>query len=446
MQEVDKLIKKDTFQTLLVRIPVLIFSFLYSIFLIRMLGPEGNGLYSFIMASIGLSMLVVGLDGQKSTLYHIARKEFESGKIMGISLLLYGTGSLITMAIIGLLYLSEMPFSNFFIPEDSLNLFFVFFFLGSFVCQHFTALFSTVIRGQKAFNYYNKYLFGAALFQVLLYGSGYLITLFYSDAISQKDLFGLILIAQFMLLLLSWYYYSKAFKEKVNFHIKSIRPSYVRYARLGYINEIGHFLNKRVDVWFIEMFNGLKNLGFYALASQLTNFLLLAAAPVEEVLKPYLIGMEREEGNGVFTQYFRIVLVIIISLSLILFLCSSWLVPTFFGSDFLTAVLPLKILCLGVVFVNIKRMFINYNRSFNDLNINNWGQWLGVVITIILDIILIPPYGIVGAAWASLAAYAATALFLGGYIIINKGIKLKDLIAIRKDDILFIKSIIGQKF
>lgn len=445
MQGIDQNMKKHTIQTMLIRIPVLIFSFLYSVFIIRMLGPEGNGLYSFLMVSIGLSMLVLGYGGDKSTLYHIARKEFDSGKIMGISIILYGVGSLVCIIIIGLLFLWQSPLSYFLIPLESFNLFFVTFFIGSFICQHFTALFSNVLMGQKAFKFYNKYLFGAALIQVILYGVGYIISSIYSDAISQKELFGLILLAQFLLLSLSWFYYRKAFNKKVDFQVKSVQYDYVQYAKLGYINQIGHFLNKRVDVWFIELFNGLKNLGFYALASQMTNFLLLAASPIEEVLKPYLIGMERKEGNEVFTQYFRIILVVISSLSLTLYFVSSWLVPTFFGTDFISSVVPLKILCLGVIFVNINRLFINYNSSFNDLTINNWGQWLGVLITIVLDLLLIPPYGIIGAAWASLAAYASTAIFLGGNIIINNGVKFQDLIMIKREDILFIRSIIFKR-
>ncbi|NNF33781.1 MAG: oligosaccharide flippase family protein [Saprospiraceae bacterium] len=436
--------KKDTLETLLIRVPVAIFSFMYSIFLIRMLGPEGNGLYSFIMAGIGLSILVFGLDAKKSTLYHIVREEYNTEKVIGFTFKLGGLSTIIVVIILTVLYLLQNPVSFFFIPEEYFYLFYVLFFIGSFICQHFTELFSSIIMGHKAFRNYNLFMFFTSLLQVLFYGMGYLMVTRIGEERNFRLLFLFILGIQLLILLTSWILYRKTFKGRVNYKADAIRPSYLRYARLSYADQIGHFLNKRVDIWFIEVFSGLKSLGIYALASQMTNFLLLFAAPVEEVLKPYLIGMDRVEGNKVFTQYFRLIFYLISGMALGLFLVGPWLIPTFFGEDFSAAVVPLKILAVGVVFVNLKRMMINYNKAFNDLKINIWAQWSGVLVTVILDVILIPTYGINGAAWASLLAYIATALVLGIYLLKRQSISLSDLILLKSNDIRVLKALLNR--
>ncbi len=436
--------QRDSLVTFLIRVPVILFSFLYSIFLIRMLGPEGNGLYSFLMASIGLSILIFGLDASKSTLYHVAHREFDTGKVIGFSFLVFGGSSILVAIILLILYLFQNPLSYFFIPKEYFNLFYVMFFVGSFICQHFTKLFTIIILGHKAFMSYNFYVLASSLLQVILYGGGYLAVTLLMDERDYRDLFLFILATQLIILFIAWYLYAKTFKEKVRTDTKEIQRDYIRYAGMSSFNQVGHFLNKRIDVWFIELFTGIKNLGIYALASQMTNFLLLFVDPLEEVLKPYLIDMEREKGNIVFVQYFRLIFYLITILCIILFLCSPWIIPLFFGQDFIGAVVPLKILSIGIIFVSWKRMFITYNRAYNDLTINIWAQWAGVVITIILDVILIPQYGIIGAAWASIFAYLTTALILAIDIKIKHGIRINELFILKSGDLKFLISVVNN--
>ena len=58
-------LKKDTQLTLMSRIPVMCLSFLTIVFLTRLLGPEGNGVYTFTLAVLNLLIAVLGfqLDG-----------------------------------------------------------------------------------------------------------------------------------------------------------------------------------------------------------------------------------------------------------------------------------------------------------------------------------------------------------------------------------------------
>ena len=445
MSEVNSKMKKDTFETLLVRVPVLFFSFLYSVFLVKMLGPEGNGLYSFLMSSLWLSILIFGLDAKKSVMYFIVREEFDTARVLGLSFTVFGLSSLLVASIVLSLYLAGSSITHFFIPEEYLNWFFVLFFIASFICQHFTEMFTNVILGSKEFRKFNIYLFSSSLLQVILYGSGFLLIHFLGMERNFIQLFSLVLGIQATLLLMVFIIYLKIIKIKVSFKTKSITRPFIRYSTMNYMDQIGHFLNKRMDVWFIEFYVGLKSLGVYTLSSQLTNFLLLFSTPVEEVLKPYLIGMERKEGNAVFVQYFRMTFYLILGLAMTVFIFSTLIISLFFGDEFMGAVSPLQILAFGVVFVYFKRMFINYNTAFNDLGINIWAQWLGVLATVILDLILIPKHGIVGAAWASLIAYSITSIILGIYFSIKQKIGPIDLLLLRKEDLIMIRDLLKSQ-
>ncbi len=418
-----KQLNKDALEALLVRVPVMIFSFLHSIFLIRMLGPEGNGLYAFISASISLCTIVVGFDVKNSTLFHLIKKDFDSPKVMGITFIFY-LGSILLIGILTLMIvLFESNFSYFFIPQDHFVHFYAFYFFVSFSFLHLTTLCHTILQAEKAFRKLNIHLFYTNLLQVIVYGFTYLlVTQFEFASLSVQKIFTIILMLQALAFIWALYLVRRAYQKGVDYKFGAVRKSFITYSKLGFINRIGHFFNKRLDVWFVEFFTGLKNLGLYALSSQLTNFLLLFTVPVEQVINSYLIELDRDEGNKIFTTYFSLILYMVTGASISLFLLGPYIITVLFGIEFKGAILPLRILCLGVVFVSVRRMLSNYNRAHNYLKYNIWAQWSGVAVTLVLDLILIPSYGIIGAAWASVIAYAQSAVIL--LILFLKGQKV----------------------
>ncbi|GLR17576.1 oligosaccharide flippase family protein [Portibacter lacus] len=422
-----KMLNRDALESLAIRIPVLIFSFLHSIFIIRLLGPEGNGLLTFILAGVSLSIVVLGFDAKRSTLYHMTKSEFDSAKVVGFSLKVHFLSIFAVTVLILLLYLMKNGLTFIFIPKENLSIFYVLFFIASFIFQHLTALFQTILQAQKDFRTINKFLFFTNLAQVVFYGIGYYYTSTKNINLSFVNGFALVLSMQALTFLTAFFYLKSKYKGGISLSTKEVKKPYLAYTGLGYLNQIGHFLNKRLDIWFIELYVGLKSLGIYALASQLTNFLLLVAAPIEEVLKPYLITLDREEGNTIFVRYFKLIFYFISVLAALLFLISPYLINVLFGEEFSGATTPLRILCLGVVFVNIKRVFLNYNRAYNELDINIWAQWTGVLMTVILDVLLIPKYGLKGAAWASLMAYGISALILMTVFLIRQKVNFFSL-------------------
>ncbi|WP_235297419.1 oligosaccharide flippase family protein [Portibacter marinus] len=419
-----KNVNRDALESLVIRVPVILFSFLYSIFIIRMLGPEGNGLYAFMMAGVSLSIVAAGFDAKRSTLFHLAKSQFESRKVLGFAIKVHIASIVFVLLVLVFAYLFRTRFTYLLIPEEYFTIFYMVFFFLSFVFQHLTALCQTILQSIKAFRSINKFLLISNLIQVVLFGLGYLYVETRQDSISFLTGFSLILIAQAVTFMLSFYYTIKKYQGGLAFDANDVKKPFLEYARLGYVNQIGHFLNKRLDVWFVEIFSGLTNLGLYALASQLTNFLLLAAAPIEEVLKPYLITLDRKQGNVMFLRYFKLILYFILFLAFILYWVAPWIVTVLFGEEFIGAISALRILCLGVVLVNVKRVLLNYNRSYNDLNYNIWAQWFGVLCTIIFGLLLIPKFGIIGAAWTSVIAYGSAAIILATIFLIKQQISI----------------------
>jgi Na+-driven multidrug efflux pump len=85
-------------------------------------------------------------------------------------------------------------------------------------------------------------------------------------------------------------------------------------------------------------------------------------------------------------------------------------------------------------------VFTNYFKATNQISYTIKASWGGVIITVILDLILIPVYGIIGASIASVLAYGTTAIFLIYHVSKKIDLRIEDIIFIKKSDITWLIS------
>ncbi len=120
---------------------------------------------------------------------------------------------------------------------------------------------------------------------------------------------------------------------------------------------------------------------------------------------------------------------------------TSWFfIPFIFGKSFYQAIAASQILAIGIIFIAQQFVFASYFKAVDKLSIPAIASWAGVVITIALDIMLIPVFGIAGAAWATTIAYATTAIYLIFKAKRLLGFSLKDILLIQVADIKWLLS------
>ena len=91
--------------------------------------------------------------------------------------------------------------------------------------------------------------------------------------------------------------------------------------------------------------------------------------------------------------------------AVVLALLGSFLINLIYTSAFASAYLPLLLLLPGVVLLGGAKVLTNEiaGRGYPQYNSINSG--IALVLTVILDLVLIPRYGVPGAAFASSVAY-----------------------------------------
>lgn len=392
---------KNTAITFSIGIANLVLSIVTSIVLARTLGPDGRGIYALAVLLPSLIETFGSLGIGPATVYYVARNEFPYRQILGnnIFLCLVVSALGVLAGTILVLFFRQKMFPGV-APE------YLFMALVLVPFQIFFLYINYILLGlQKIweFNYINIsksiLFFGFVTFALL--GLRFGVT-------------GVLLAG-----ILSWFVVDILLLHLTNNVTKGIdfKPniSYIKrvttYGIQAHLANILGFLNYRLDLLLLNYFLGPAVVGLYAVGVGLVESLWMISSAVSTVLFPRVAAEINENRRNAFTPpVARIVLWTTTLGALVFLLLSRWIVLVLYSEKFLPAVSALQALLLGIVALSAGRVLANdiAGRGFQHLNI--YSGTAAVFTNLILNILWIPSYGIVGAAWASTVSYIVSFL------------------------------------
>lgn len=434
---------KDSLNTVAIKIPMALCAFISVVFLTALLGVEGNGVYNFILANLILATNVLGFNFRYSYTYFVASKRIALDQLGGI-------GILVTLAIV--ILFSVFVFCIQFAPVEIRNVFFPEnYYVGYVIAFYIVYLLSAIAKlqilgilaGKLNFRSINTYEFVIQIVRVLALG----ILFFVRGNGNYEGDYREVYILLASLAVFEFAYIVSIYVREVgtvpSFKKveKSIVNGLVTYSFEGYFVSIATFLNKRVDVWFVEFYYGFRALGLYGLATQITNFLLEFMLPLNFVLLPYLTKYEELKGQKMFFQLFRISVFVLLFMIAAVWIFAPVFIPLFFGENFVSSIDAIRILSISVCFYLMRNFLFTFNKAYDRQKFSLRAAWLGVCVTIVLDFVLIPKYGIIGAASAAVLANGFTFCYVLFTLIPILRIPIRGLFLMKKEDYMFVKSL-----
>jgi O-antigen/teichoic acid export membrane protein len=198
---------------------------------------------------------------------------------------------------------------------------------------------------------------------------------------------------------------------------------FVRDGLKLHLNAIGVLLFSSADVLLIQYFRGLGETGIYQLASQLFLTLLIVPQSALLVLNGKVGKLSRAQLWREQKQMMALVMALMALAALVLALAAGWIVPLLASEAFQASVPILQLLCVGVLAA-----------TFNTMMGLQWivrGLFLQAslltfaagFLNCLLNLVLIPRYGAIGAAYAS----------LGGMVLIPFTANLIMFIKVQRD-------------
>jgi O-antigen/teichoic acid export membrane protein len=186
----------------------------------------------------------------------------------------------------------------------------------------------------------------------------------------------------------------------------------VVYGLRAQIGGVITLMNLRLDFILLTVLTGPAVLGVYAVASKFAELVKIFGMSLTYVLYP------RFAKDGPVTAAARArklmpkALVVTAVGVAPLWLIAGFVIPAIYGSQFKPAILPAQIILLGLALDGLGGVVTGYLYGIGRPGLNSCAMAVGLGATVLLDLLLIPRYGALGAAIASAVAYTAATLTL----------------------------------
>jgi O-antigen/teichoic acid export membrane protein len=194
----------------------------------------------------------------------------------------------------------------------------------------------------------------------------------------------------------------------------AVMRSLVVYGAKVHVGEVFYSLRQRIDQALISLWLPAADLGIYAVALTVANGPLIMVYTLANVAFPKISQQTTIGGKlAVFGRYLRFSLAVALALVVVLWAIVPWLLPLLFGKPFAPAVPITNVLLLGTLPLAAKLMFQQALKAWDRPLIISRAELVGLVVAVAAILALMPPFGLIGAAWSLVLSQLATALAMG---------------------------------
>lgn len=182
-----------------------------------------------------------------------------------------------------------------------------------------------------------------------------------------------------------------------------------RFALKNYATALSSKLHQRLDVFLIAYFTDPAELAFYVIAVSIVERMKLLTEALAQAAYPQLAGLDEERAAEFACDVVRQSILWVLSAALPIALAAPLFVPLVYGAPYSASVLPLLVLLPGLVGLTVYRVLFRYFMAIDRQGVNVVAQNVALVANIVLNLVLIPSYGINGAAVSSSVTYILVA-------------------------------------
>ncbi|MAD95616.1 MAG: hypothetical protein CML33_09015 [Rhodobacteraceae bacterium] len=184
-----------------------------------------------------------------------------------------------------------------------------------------------------------------------------------------------------------------------------------RYASNYYLNTVIGYFQQNITSLICALFLGPSQVAFYALGKSMCDVSTrMVPTAINTALFPHVTRLEDElESASLVARLFRITLLILTCTSVLLTIAITPLVNVLYGVNYLPIISPFLIIIPGVVLSQSATIFSQFFSGVGRPDLLPKASIFPLGLQIFLAIILIPEYGVGGAAVSFSAS--ATCLF-----------------------------------
>ena len=195
--------------------------------------------------------------------------------------------------------------------------------------------------------------------------------------------------------------------------------------------------NYRLDQWILGALAGPRELGLYSVAVAWAEGLYHLPTTIAAVERPDLVRASRRDAARQAARGVRVALTLTLLMAAGMFAAADFLCATIFGPEFRDAATALRVLILGVFGIVALKQLGNALTGQGRPLLATVAIGMAFCLTVVLDILLIPPYGGLGAAVASSVSYTVGGVLIAVIFARALDIRIRELIPRPSDAVWF---------
>jgi len=373
--------------------------FAISVIVARSLGPAGKGVYTLVLTYASFLVFILDFGLSSSLTYLVASRQFRQNELsqfaIYLSLVIGGLGCLAFYALYSGVLINNLLAG---VDPGYINLV-----LAIVPFNLLASLLSAVLLGTQAILTYNVINIGRVLLNLVLQCTSALCQWGISGAI-----WAWVISTLFTLALAIWYLREGILMRLTGFG--AILKSALSYGVKGYTANLLTIFNYRLDTFILNYFAGSGAVGLYATGVAAAELIWYLPNAISSILFPKSASLDPQTGARLTAKVCRALLLIILPLALGFGVLGVYVIPLVYGMAFQAAVAPFLLLMPGIIGVAITKIIAANLSGTGKPQYPAYTAAIVFVITIALDLSLIPRYSLTGAAIASSIAYLAGAV------------------------------------
>jgi O-antigen/teichoic acid export membrane protein len=387
-------LSRDVLGTIAARAAVFVISFLTNIAIARTLGPTGRGEFAAALALSTLCVQLGNLGLHASNTYFVARSPEALNHLFGNTV---SVTLAVSAAISAVIFILEavLPGSA---PVSGrvlvVSLFWIPFGLAYVLLQN-------LLLGLGRVAEYNWVEIASRTINMV----GVLAAAWLGAA-TVVNLFGAGLLAQAIAAGASALLLRRMMQQKPSVSWPLFRSG-LGYGVKAYLGAFFAFLVLKVDLLIITYMAGDQAAGYYSIAASLGEIVAMAPVVLGTLLFPRLAAMQDAAERWRLTKNAAWGTAAVMTvLAITGALAARPIVGTLFGWEFLPAAYPLVILLPGILALSVNVILMNHFAAEGMPWVTVYSPGIAAILNVILNLILVPRFGISGSSIASTISYS----------------------------------------
>lgn len=422
---------KNSFYTLVSNIIIIGIGFVTSVIISRTLGDQLQGVYNLAIFMPTMMYNFLNLGQDTSVMYYLSNKTISKREAIDnmLPVLIVYTFVATLIGMLSIVLLKERMFND--VPYPTLMLA-----LAISPLTYLNNNLSAVLKSKGKFKVLNR----IQVINKLVY---FVICTILFLLVSVN----IVILANIIILVISIVTIWRKLEIrsiKFRFNIEYQKNNF-SYGLKSYLANMITFLNYRLDTFLIKALNkSTASVGQYGVAVTLAELVWVFSSAVSSVMFPYVTSIESdEEKSKVTSTTFKIVMVFT-SFAIIGLLLGSNLIGVIYGPRYYGSIAPFRMLLLGIFSLSLGKILANDIAARGKPELNAFSNFIGLITNVLLNIILIPRLGIVGAAVATSISYTLTSIMFICSFLKLTGLSLKQLFIFNKEEIKIVVEFIKK--